>query len=176
MQSMGTQTLAPEAVAAAARWKRWVTPALAVLRFGMAAVFIGAAVPKIAAPDLFALSVYNYQMLPAWGVNALAIFLPWLELVIGVCLALGLWSRASALVMAILMAVFMIALASAAARGLSIACGCFEVGEHAENSSLVWAALRDGAFLAAAIVLVCTDGGPSPRALWRGLRRPRANT
>ena len=170
MQSSGTPTLPRPDVAAPAGWRRSLPVVLLLLRFGLAAVFIVAAVPKIAAPDLFALSVHNYQMLPSWGVNALAIFLPWVEMVVGVALALGLCNRASALVMAGMMVVFMIALAAAAARGLSISCGCFEVGEHAETSSLVWAALRDVLFLGAAVILVATDGGPGLRALWQRAR------
>ena len=170
MQSAGTDTLATRA-AAAGRGQRVVAVGLFLLRLGMAAVFIGAALPKIAAPDLFALAVHNYQILPAWGVNALALFLPWLELIIGLCLGLGLWSRASALLMAGLMVVFMIALVSAAGRGLSISCGCFEVGEHAAGAStLVWAALRDLGFLVAALPLVRFDAGPSPLQWWRRRR------
>ncbi len=161
------------------RLGRWVLPGglplveavLLLLRLGMAAVFVGAALPKIAAPDLFALSVHNYQMLPAWGVNTIAILLPWLELVIGICLGLGIWSRASAVVMTGLMIVFMIALVSAAARGLSISCGCFEVSEGAEHSSLVGAALRDVAFLLGAVLLVRFGGGPRPLALLARARR-----
>ena len=175
MHSAGTETLAVQATTAGRR-QRVTAVALLLVRLGMAAVFVGAALPKIAAPDLFALAVHNYQILPPWGVNALALFLPWLELVIGICLGLGFWSRASALVMTGLMIVFMIALTSAAARGLSISCGCFEVGEHAAGaSSLVWAALRDLAFLGGAGLLVRCDDGPSPLQWWRRRRdRKRA--
>jgi uncharacterized membrane protein YphA (DoxX/SURF4 family) len=143
--------------------RSWVRAALLLaLRFGMAVVFIGAAIPKIQAPDLFALNIYNYQILPAWGVNAMAVLLPWLELVIGVGLGLGIWSRACALTMTGLMSVFLVALVTAAVRGLNISCGCFEVGEQTAGSSLIWAALRDLAFLVAAVLLVRTDGGPRP--------------
>lgn len=140
---------------------------LLALRWGMAAVFIGAAIPKIQEPDLFALSIYNYQMLPAWGVNVLAVLLPWLELIIGIGLAVGIWTRACAVTMAGLMMVFLVALIVAALRGLNISCGCFEVGEEAGPSSLVWAALRDVAFLLAAWILVRTGGGPRPLDLIR---------
>src|SRR5262245_20465670 len=171
MQSASsTETLATRA-AAPGRGQRLVALGLLFLRLGMAAVFIVAALPKIAAPDLFALSVHNYQILPPWGVNALALFLPWLELIIGLCLGLGLWSRASALLMAGLMVVFMVALISAAALGLSISCGCFEVGEHASGgSTVVWAVLRDLGFLLASILLVRFDAAPSPLQWWRRRR------
>ena len=151
------------ATAAPVAWRqRAAATFLLLVRLGMAAVFVGAAAPKIADPDLFALSIHNYQMLPAWGVNALAILLPWIELVAGVCLGLGLWRRASALVMAALLVVFMVALGAAAARGLNISCGCFEVDAEGGHGSLVWAALRDILFLAAAIVLVRYADGPRP--------------
>ena len=137
---------------------------LLALRWGLAGVFIAAAVPKIAAPDLFASDIFNYQMLPPWGVNALAVGLPWLELVVGVCLGLGIWTRASALIIGALMVVFMIALASAASRGLDISCGCFEVGAEGGHGSLLWAALRDVAFLAAALLLLRYPDAPHPLA------------
>jgi len=57
--------------------KRWAPWILLLVRLGMAAVFIAAAVPKIREPDLFAASVFNYKMLPPWGVNSLALVLPW---------------------------------------------------------------------------------------------------
>lgn len=135
---------------------------LLALRFGMAAVFIVAAIPKIAAPDLFAGNVHNYQMLPAWGVNVVAIVLPWFELLIGVGLALGIWSRACAATMALLILVFTTAYVTARIRGLDIACGCFEVGTEAAPASALWIALRDlGLFLGAGL-LAWHDGGPSP--------------
>ncbi len=149
---------------------------LLVLRFGMAAVFIAAAIPKIAAPDLFAGNVHNYQMLPAWGVNALAIVLPWLELLIGAGLALGIWSRACAATMATLTLVFTTAYVVARMRGLDIACGCFAVGEEAKPASALWVAVRDlGLFLGAGL-LAWFDGGPSPLALLQRMlgRKARA--
>jgi uncharacterized membrane protein YphA (DoxX/SURF4 family) len=135
---------------------------LLALRFGMAAVFILAAIPKIGAPDLFAGNVHNYQLLPAWGVNVLAIVLPWLELFIGVGLALGIWSRACAATMMALLLVFTTAYVTARIRGLDIACGCFEVGSEAKPASALWIALRDLGLIFGAGLLAWHDGGPRP--------------
>ena len=135
---------------------------LLLLRLGMAGVFVVAAVPKLQAPDLFALDVHNYQMLPAVGVNATAILLPWLEVLVGVLIGLGVWRRACALVMSSLLVVFTIALVTASARGLNISCGCFEVGAEAGHGSLVWAVLRDLFYLAVALALVRWPDGPRP--------------
>ena len=129
---------------------RWI---LLLVRLGLATVFIVFAIPKIAAPDLFAGNIFNYQMLPPWGVNLMALVLPWLELFVGICLALGIWTRASAVIIAGLMVTFMIAYGSARARGLDIACGCFEVGSQAKPASPIWVLLRDSSFLAAALLL-----------------------
>lgn len=157
----------------------WASAVLFLVRMGLAAVFVGAAVPKIAAPDLFAWNVHNYQILPPWGVNSLALFLPWFELILGVFLALGWWTRACALSIAALMVVFMAAFASATARGLNVSCGCFEVGEGHEPPPLASVILRDLAFLLLAVALLRFPWAPG---LWglghrllgeRKARRPK---
>jgi uncharacterized membrane protein YphA (DoxX/SURF4 family) len=152
-------TAAGSMQSAPARWPRVM---LTLLRLGMAAVFLTAAVPKIQAPDLFAASVLNYKILPPWGINTMAIVLPWLELILGVLLALGIWVRACTVWMGILIVTFMIAFVSATSRGLDISCGCFEVGEHAKPTSVWWVVLRDSAFLAAAAALFRFGGGFAP--------------
>ena len=144
---------------------------LLVLRLGLAAVFLAAALPKIDAPADFAVAISNYKMLPPWGVNVVALILPWLELLVGVFLAIGIWRRACALVMAVLMVVFIFGFASATARGLDIACGCFEVGENADASSPVRVVARDLALLVASLLLLRFDFGPRPLD-WLRRRNP----
>jgi len=141
-----------------------------VVRLAMAAVFIAAAIPKIQAPDLFAASVHPYEMLPAWGVNIMALILPWLELFIGVLMALGVWWRASAWWMVAMMVVFMGAFLIATARGLHIACGCFEVGTNAAPTPASWVVLRDGSFLIGAWIVA--RFGPGLWALESAQRGP----
>lgn len=161
-------------VADARRSARIRAAVVLLARLGLAAVFISAAIPKILAPDLFAGNIFNYKILPPWGVNTMALVLPWLELFAGVLLALGIWSRASATIVAGLMIIFMIAYGSVRARGLEIACGCFEVGEH-KATPAAWVLLRDSAFLAAALVVLRFGGGPSVFELLRRRRgRPAA--
>ena len=157
---------------AAPACRSWPAQAvLLALRLGLAAVFIVAAVPKIAAPDLFAGAIFNYQMLPPWGVNVVALVLPWFELFVGCCLALGIWSRASALLVAGMMVAFTGAFAIAKARGLDIACGCFEVGQAQEPSSVGWVVVRDLGICAAALLVARFEDAPSLRSGVRALRR-----
>ena len=150
----------------------WLADAgLFVLRLGLATVFIVAAVPKIASPDLFAGAIFNYQMLPPWGVNVVALVLPWFELFVGVCLALGIWSRASALLVAGMMLLFIGAFSIAKARGLDIACGCFEMGKAEKPTAVAWVLVRDLGICAAAFLVARFADAPGLLALPRAVRR-----
>lgn len=96
-----------------------------LFRVFLGGYFLFAAVPKIAEPYAFSVSIVHYQMMPDWSVNAFALIVPWLELLIGVCLVLGLRVRSAAGVCAVLLAMFIAAIGWAMANGLQIDCGCF---------------------------------------------------
>lgn len=118
----------------------------------LGAVFVAAAVPKILDPPSFAHEVYNYRLLPGVLVNAAAIALPWIEIVCGLALVLGLWRRAAGTVVAALLVVFVVAVAINLARGHAIDCGCFDVrtsGKTREQllAGMLWVLLRDGGLL-----------------------------
>ena len=83
----------------------WLTHPITalVLRTVLGCVFIYASLDKIRHPDLFAEAVYNYQLLPEVAVNLVAICLPWLELLSGSLLVLGLWVQGSILILSGLM-------------------------------------------------------------------------
>ncbi|QWV94013.1 DoxX family membrane protein [Geomonas oryzisoli] len=117
-----------------------------VLRVALGAVFIYAAVPKIADPVAFAGSVAAYRILPYFWSYLTAAVLPFLELICGVLLICGFRVKSGALIIGMLNLVFMAALASAMIRGLDIDCGCFRM-EGAKTAPWV-ALLRDTVFLA----------------------------
>jgi len=98
-------------------------------RLALGGVFLWAALGKLGDIEGLARDVQRFRMLPAPGVNLVAIVLPWIELVAGLSLLLGIRARAGALVTGALMAVFTAAVAFAMARGLSIECGCFGSGD-----------------------------------------------
>jgi len=54
-----------------------------------------------------------------------AITLPWIELLAGGLLVVGIWKRASAWVITAMMVVFLAAIGWALAHGYDIRCGCF---------------------------------------------------
>ena len=97
----------------------------AILRVGLGGVFVFAGALKIFEPALFAVNISNYRMLPHEVINLFAIVIPWIELTTGLMLIMGVWVRASALVVGTLSLMFLIAIIYALARGLDISCGCF---------------------------------------------------
>lgn len=101
---------------------------LLALRLFLGGVFLLAALVKLKDPQQFAFAINAYQVLPTGAKHLvpLATFVvPWLELIAGLLLLLGLWGRAAALVAASLMALFTAAVASVILRDMSITCGCF---------------------------------------------------
>ena len=103
-----------------------------VFRIFVGGVFVYASIDKIIHPDQFAEMVYNYRMLPFFIINFFAVILPWIELVIGLCLILGPFSDAASAVTASLLIMFIISSIAALIRGLDISCGCFSTsGEGA---------------------------------------------
>ena len=122
-------------------------------------MFVVAALPKIADPPAFAHMIYNYRLLPGGLVNVLALVLPWVELFAGLALILGVWKKEAAVVAAVLLLVFIVAIGINLARGHAVDCGCFDVrsaGKSREEmlAEMKWVLLRDlGLLLLAAQVL-----------------------
>ncbi len=108
-------------------------------RLILGVVFIYASLEKIQNPAGFAQAIYNYRMLPEGLINVMAIILPWLELVCGTLVIVGVFVRGSALLIGAMLAIFIVALSSALMRGLDISCGCFtlEGGRGIAGKTLV---------------------------------------
>jgi uncharacterized membrane protein YphA (DoxX/SURF4 family) len=88
-------------------------------------VLVVAALAKLVDPGALATQVHNFHLVPLWSENLLAMALPWIELLAGLSLLLGIRPRAGAWVGAAAMLVFTVAVAVSMARGLDFACGCF---------------------------------------------------
>lgn len=83
---------------------------------------------KIGNPLGAARAVQAYDVLPFEMARYVGYALPWVEIVVGVLLVLGLFTRISAVIGSLLMLAFVIGIAQAWARGLTIDCGCFGGG------------------------------------------------
>lgn len=99
-----------------------------VFRLIVGGVFLYFGVPKILAPDTLATAIINYDLVPQAGINLLALILPWLEVIAALVLIVGPWRREAAALSAGMCVMFIAAISSALARGLSIDCGCTAEG------------------------------------------------
>lgn len=118
----------------------------------LGAVFVYAAYTKLRHPwELFALSIDSYRLLPAWAVIAVARTLPFFELVIGVFLALGVWTRTAATTATAVLAVFLAIMVRAHFKELNIDCGCFGIGQALGPMTLLRDTLLAGLSLAVAL-------------------------
>ena len=108
---------------------------LLACRLGLAALFLYAAHDKVLAPAAFAKIVYQWQVGGAVFSNLVGVILPWVELVAGLLLLFGVWTREAALVVAALLLSFNLAAVSVLARGIDVEnCGCTSVKATAEPS------------------------------------------
>jgi uncharacterized membrane protein YphA (DoxX/SURF4 family) len=93
---------------------------------GVAGVFLFAAGPKIKDPRQFVIAVKNYRILPEPTLHLMALFLPWWELVAALALLVPRMRRAGALLIALMLLMFVVAVSySALYKGYNINCGCF---------------------------------------------------
>ncbi|HEU4520696.1 MAG TPA: MauE/DoxX family redox-associated membrane protein [Thermoanaerobaculia bacterium] len=97
------------------------------VQIALGAIFVAAALPKIADPPGFAHMIYNYRILPGPLVNISALVMPWLELLAGAALILGVWKTAARNIIAALLVVFLIAITFNLMRDNAIDCGCFDL-------------------------------------------------
>ncbi len=140
---------------------RWLTIGCAVVLGGF---FLYACGHKIADPPDFAKSVNNYKLLPSEYVNYVAIFMPWLELFLGIALVTGLARRGAAFLSGGLLVLFIAALTYNLWRGIPTICGCTLTYEEAKNFTdeekfrqMKWTIARDvGLLLLAAQVYIAT--------------------
>ncbi|MFQ5778262.1 MAG: MauE/DoxX family redox-associated membrane protein [Terriglobia bacterium] len=123
-----------------------------VCRLTLGGLFIYAGFTKLYPAEhrfLFEIALDTYQLLPAPAVIAVAFFLPWLEVALGVLLLGGWKLHYIATFISALLAVFIGAMSITYARGIEANCGCFGFGEPITPTTLA----RDGLMLAMAIFL-----------------------
>jgi uncharacterized membrane protein YphA (DoxX/SURF4 family) len=102
-----------------------------------------------------AMAVRSYEMLPIPLANFLGYTLPWIEIGLGLLLIVGVTVKISGALGALSMLAFIIAIAQAWARGLSIDCGCFGGGGaiDPEDTKYLSEIIRDIGLMALGIFL-----------------------
>ncbi len=97
------------------------------VQIALGIIFVAAALPKIVDPPSFAHMIYNYKLVPFGLINFMALVMPWIELLCGLALILGIWKETARTIIAALLLIFIVAIAINLARGNAIDCGCFDV-------------------------------------------------
>ena len=116
----------------------WIGLAARILLGGL---LFYAGFSKLSDIPKFADEVGNYkipELVPSlhgtlvYLMRLVAVTLPWNEVVLGLLLIIGIWTRAAAIVSMILFAIFAMAVSSAIVRKLNISCGCFNHNDAAK--------------------------------------------
>jgi uncharacterized membrane protein YphA (DoxX/SURF4 family) len=130
----------------------WLT---LLARLILGAVLLVAGALKVTNLPKSAMAVRAYELLPIPLANFLGYTLPWIEIGIGLLLIVGVTVKISGALGTLTMLVFIIAIAQAWARGLSIDCGCFGGGGSIdpEDTKYLSEIIRDIGLMALGIFL-----------------------
>mgnify|MGYP002737921508 CR=1 FL=1 len=99
-----------------------------IARLILAGVWLVAGGLKLPNLEASVLAVRGYQILPYEMAVVVGYLLPIVEVILGLLLLLGLFTRPAAVLSGLIMVAFIIGIAQAWARGLAIDCGCFGGG------------------------------------------------
>jgi putative oxidoreductase len=106
-------------------------------RWILGITFIYASYYKIMSPTDFAKMVYGYNLFPEVLINLIAIVLPFVELISGLSLLLGIYPRSAALIINGLLLAFIFILTINIIRGHEFDCGCFSAGKAGSPKMMV---------------------------------------
>ena len=140
-------------------WKKLNYRPLLVLvaRLALTGTFVMAALPKIKDPVAFSASVNAFQLVGPELSNWIALFLPWLELILGIGILLPQIRTSSGMLIAALLIVFIGLHASAWMRGLEISCGCFGTEFTGEPTNYPFLITRNAILLVACCLVISKD-------------------
>ncbi len=130
----------------------WIT---LLFRLILGGVLLAAGGLKVGHLQKSAMAVRAYEVLPISVANVIGYSLPWIEVGLAIFLILGVFVKQSAMASGALMFIFIIGIAQAGLRGLSIDCGCFGGGGQVAAGQTKYLAeiFRDVGLLGIALVL-----------------------
>jgi len=142
---------------------RWLS---ILIRAVLGAVFIYSGWTKLGDPPGFAHAIWNYRLLPATVINLVALFIPWLELLAGAALVIGICRRGAAAIVAALLAVFIVALAVNLVRDNPVDCGCFSLATAGKGHDELIRAMKFDILRDIGLLLLCVQALLAP-VTWR---------
>jgi uncharacterized membrane protein YphA (DoxX/SURF4 family) len=120
-------------------------------RYVLGAVFLMAAVSKITDLHGFEEHLQEAGYLPLWLALGVARVLPWLELVCGFCLVMGIAAREAALIVAVLLLLFLGHFVLSQGQD---SCGCLLSPVPEPGLAGWWPVLRDVVLLLCAVAVI----------------------
>ena len=130
-------------------------------RLGAGQVFIFAGLIKIADPAEVARSIQAFGVVENDSLISLAAYvMPWTEILAGLLLVAGLFTRAAATVILLMLAGFVALILNAINQGKELSCGCFGKIELFCDGPLGWCNVyQDAVFAALALMPLILGGG-----------------
>lgn len=135
---------------------------LLLLSRATGALFIFSGVGKLLARHAFLTTLRALPFLPSRSVAFVVTMLPWMAIVLGSALVMGLWTLSAAwMSLALLLGFSLVALVTVA-RGLDVPCSCFGA---ASPAPLSWKTVVRNAILAVLLLPLLVINRPSPLSM-----------
>ena len=125
-----------------------------IANFTLGGLFVYASISKIMYPFEFSKIIYNYRLLPDFLINFTAVTLPWIELISGILLVFGIFTRSSAIILSSLLIIFIIAIGISIIRGIDLSCGCFSINARESNTNGFLLIARDLLMLIPGMIII----------------------
>lgn len=111
-----------------------------ICRLFVGGMFVLSGIGKLMDLNAAVKSVYNFQLLPwDWAIEIIGTVLPFIELIGGICILVGAFTRIFSLGIGVLSAVFFFGkMNSMFIQGRAIDCGCFGALMNTMASMTVW--------------------------------------
>jgi len=103
-------------------------------------VFLAASIYKVADPDAFSKVILGYQVVPAAFVGWVALFMPWVEISMGLAILIPKARNAALLMAAGLLILFASLTGWNLLHGVEVPCGCFS---NAGGAATWWSVARN---------------------------------
>jgi len=135
------------------------------LRVGLGGLFVYAAFMKLGNIQAFAFAIKGFKVVDADKhghlIISAAYTMPWIEMIAGVLLVLGIWTRAASLTIALMLVFFIAALLHVIyTPGIDADCSCFGDMNLVCSATVGWCQVnRDLVMLLPAIYLIWRGGG-----------------
>ncbi len=122
-------------------------PVELLLRILLGGVFCFAGAGKIHDPLLFEATIRNYRILEDPWVSLVAMFMPPLEIIAGICVILRLLYPGCVVVLGGALLAFLLALTSLLVRGIDTECGCLGIATTVQLQLFIDCGLVVAAFV-----------------------------